>query len=47
MPSVKNKSKSAVDILNYRPISIMPVVTKIIEKCLVSRLYPFFKYHDT
>ena len=46
MSSVKNKSKSAADILNYRPFSIMPVVTKIFEKFFVSRLDPFFQFHD-
>ena len=46
MPTVKNKSKSVADILNYRPISIMPVLTKIFEKFFVFRLDPFFKFHD-
>ena len=46
MPTVKNKSTSAADILNYRPISIMPIETKIFEKCLISRLDPSFKFHD-
>ena len=46
MLTVKNKSKFAADILNYRPISIMPVVTEIFEKSFVSRLDPFFKFHD-
>ena len=31
MPTVKNKSKSAADILSYRSISIMPVVAKILK----------------
>ena len=46
MPTVKNKSKPAADILNYRLINIMPLVTKIFEKCLISRLDLFFKFHD-
>ena len=34
MLTVKNKSKSAADILNYRPISIMPAVTWILKNAL-------------
>ena len=46
MPTVKNKSKFAADILNYRPNSTILVAIKFFEKCLVSKLDPFLKFHD-
>ena len=35
------KSGCATDLKNYRPISLLPVLGKIFEKCLYQRLYGF------
>jgi hypothetical protein len=35
------KSGSKIDIENYRPISVLPTLNKIVEKCLLSRLQKF------
>jgi len=39
-PIYKNKCKT--DIKNYRPISVLPVISKIFEKVFYSRLYAHF-----
>ena len=37
IPVHKGKSKASVD--NYRPVSLLPIVSKIFEKCIFHRLY--------
>ena len=40
------KTGSSTDINNYRPISILPLLSKIFEKCIYSRLVGFMdRYH--
>ena len=46
LPTLKNEAKSSNDITNYRPISIMPVKSKIFEKCIVYIIEPYFKFSD-
>ena len=36
------KSKSKTDIKNYRPISVLPVISKVFEKVFYARLYTHF-----
>ena len=40
------KSGSAKDIKNYRPISLLPNISKIFEKIIYTRLYNFFEHHN-
>ena len=35
------KSKAKYDLSNYRPISILPTISKILEKVVHKRLYQF------
>ena len=44
IPTVKNVSKSAGDIMNYRPIIIMPVIGKIFAKCIAEIIKPYFYF---
>ena len=44
MPIFKNGSH--VDIANYRPISVLPVFSKIIEKCMYNRLTNFLEKNN-
>jgi Reverse transcriptase (RNA-dependent DNA polymerase) len=46
IPTVKSAMKSANDITNYRPISIMPVISKIFEKCAANVIEPLLKFHE-
>ena len=46
IPTLKNVKKSTNDITNYRPISIMPIVGKIFEKCMAGIIEPQFTFHD-
>lgn len=40
------KSGDRLDIANYRPIAIIPVLSKIFEKILMSRMLVFIDKHD-
>ena len=40
-----HKAKSLLDINNYRPISLLPVISKILEKIIHVRLTQFFHKH--
>ena len=44
LPSHKGKSK--MDCKNYRPISVLPIFSKIIERLMYNRLLSFIKKHD-
>ena len=45
IPIYKNKEKTLA--VNYRPISLLPVLSKIFEKLLAKRLVQFFQTHST
>ena len=40
IPVDKNKDKTNID--NYRPISILPQLRKIYEKCMYDQMYSYF-----
>ena len=40
------KGKSKLEISNYRPISLLPVISKILEKIVNCRLVKFFKKYN-
>ena len=45
-PVFKSDDKEIVD--NYRGISLLSVVSKVLQKCIFSRVFPFFQtklYH--
>ena len=44
LPIFKNKDK--LDITNYRPISILPVISKVYEKVFYNRLYNYFSVNN-
>jgi len=44
IPVFKNKDKTEVS--NYRPISILPVISKIYERVFYNRLYNYFSYNN-
>ena len=37
------KKHNRMDKANYRPISILSNLSKVLEGCLYNQLYPFFK----
>ena len=39
------KGKNKTEILNYRPVSLLPVLSKILEKIVYSRIVKFFNKH--
>ncbi len=41
------KSKSKTEFGNYRPISLLPASSKILEKIVHQRLYRFCRRHNT
>ena len=41
-----HKSDSSTDVNNYRPISILPLLSKIFEKCIHNRLSSFLLKHN-
>jgi len=44
IPVFKNKDKT--EISNYRPISILPVISKIYERVFYNRLYNYFNFNN-
>ena len=40
------KTGKANDVKNYRPISVLPAISKIIEKCVLLQLEEFMTAHD-
>jgi retron-type reverse transcriptase len=42
-----HKAESKMTVSNYRPISILPIISKILEKLMHKRLWDFFKKHNT
>ena len=40
-----HKKGSRLDINNYRPISVLPIFSKILEKCIFNRLIDFIDKH--
>lgn len=41
-----HKRGSKIDPNNYRPISILPVISKVFERIIFSRIYKFFNKHN-
>ena len=41
-----HKGGSTQDINNFRPISLLPIFDKIIEKMMHRRLYDFLEHHS-
>ena len=41
-----HKGGSTLDLNNFRPISLLSIFDKIIEKLMHQRLYEFLEYHD-
>ena len=37
-----HKKKSKLDIENYPPVSILPVLSKIYERCMFDQMYAYF-----
>ena len=44
LPIFKNKNK--LDITNYRPIYILPVISKVYKKVFYNRLYNYFSVNN-
>ena len=40
------KGGSKLDISNYRPVSVFPIVSKVLEKIVQFRLIKFFNEHN-
>ena len=40
------KAKDAQELTNYRPISLLPSISKILEKVIHKRLYTFLNSHN-
>ena len=43
IPLFKKDNDKILD--NYRPISLLPVISKVFEKCVFNQLYEYFKKH--
>jgi len=41
-----HKSGDTMNITNYRPISVLPLFSKILERLMYSRLISFIQQHD-
>ena len=39
-PAFKKKDQSGVD--NYRPVSILPIFSKVYERCMYDHMYEYF-----
>ena len=35
------------EVGNYRPISVLPIFSKVLERIMYDRTYPYFKGNDT
>ena len=46
IPIVKNGNANCNNPTNYRPISMKPICTKLVEQCLVPVLEPFLYFHS-
>ena len=46
IPTIKCRTKSINDSRNYRPISIMPVIGKVFEKCIANNIELYFAFHE-
>jgi hypothetical protein len=45
LPTVKDKCKRLDDVTNYRPISILPIVAKVFERCVEKYFERYFAFH--
>jgi hypothetical protein len=45
LPTVKDKCKGLDNVTNYRPISILPIVAKVFERCVEKYFERFFVFH--
>ena len=41
-----HKSKSSHDLANYRPIALLPCISKVLEKIIYNRLYNFLSHYN-
>ena len=42
-----HKTGKQNNVNNYRPISVLPIFSKILEKCIYKRLIEFLDKHNT
>ena len=45
-PIIKENGSDPTSLLNYRPISNLPFMAKILERAVASQLYTFHSHHD-
>ena len=46
IPNVENRNANCNDPTSYRPISIEPICSKLLEQCLVPAVEPFLCFHS-